>query len=682
MSQRHWNFRMGLRWQIALLGMCGVLLVGVIYFAGLRSQEALQRNADTATKLKMLVDDVAQGFLRIYQTDTEFLLRRDERLFAVHDALVEEMGIRLAAIDTITRSLPSGQPLGRATAIRPGLNNYVARFRNVAAAQRGVGLNENDGLEGRLRQAVHRIETRLSEFNELKLTNLMLMMRRHEKDFLLRGDEKYGAEIVKRGEEFSKELAASSIATAVKEEIQGLLSSYQQSFMALMVGRSSLKDESNDLSQIFASIGPLIAEVKTAAVNRFDEAQATISASRETTTAAMLWAIGVTILCSGALSVYVGMRTTKPLGALAAAMERAAAGDHGVDIPPLMRRDEIGAISRAFAVFQEGMRENARLSTEQQRALAENQRLAADNRAREEREIAEKSVAAQREDAARKTTMRKLANEFEAAIGGIIEAVSSTSMELESAAATLTKTADATRQLATTLTAASEEASTNVQTVASASEGLGSSVTEVGTQVQAASRIASEAVRQAESTDVRVRELSSSAIRIGNVVKLISAVAEQTNLLALNATIEAARAGDAGKGFAVVAQEVKALAGQTAKATEEISAQVIGMQQATDASVAAITEIADTIGRIAQISSIIAAAVEEQTTATQQISRNVGEAAQGTARVAVNITEMNRGASETGAASTRVLLSANSLAHESSRLKLEAQKFLDSITAS
>src|SRR5207237_1395922 len=214
---------------------------------------------------------------------------------------------------------------------------------------------------------------------------------------------------------------------------------------------------------------------------------------------------------------------------------------------------------------------------------------------------------------------------------------------LEAAARTLTKTAEVTQELSGAVAAASEQASANVQSVASATEEMTSSVNEISRQVQESSRIAVEAVKQAQQTDARINELSKAAGRIGDVVKLITAIAEQTNLLALNATIEAARAGEAGRGFAVVASEVKQLASQTAKATDEIGTQIAGMQTATQDSVAAIKEIGGTINRISEIASTIAAAVEEQGAATQEIARNVGEAARGTQQVASNITNVNRG---------------------------------------
>jgi len=361
------------------------------------------------------------------------------------------------------------------------------------------------------------------------------------------------------------------------------------------------------------------------------------------------------ILTTGMMLV-VARRITGPLREIQESMLKLAGGDLLAEVPFTGRKDEIGALGTAMQAFKDGMIDADRLRKDQKEAEAR--------------------VATQRT-----TDMQKLADDFQAAIGNIVEAVSSASMGLESAAGTLTKTAEMTQQLSGVVASASEDASANVQSVASAAEEMTGSVNEIARRVHESSKIAGDAVKQAEKTDACITQLSTAASRIGDVVKLITAIAEQTNLLALNATIEAARAGESGKGFAVVAQEVKALAAQTAKATGEIDAQISNMQAATQDSVVAIKEISATIGRIAEIASAIAAAVEQQGAATQEISRNVQHAAQGTAQVATNIADVNRGASETGTASSQVLGSAQSLARESGHLKIEVEKFLRMVRA-
>ena len=352
---------------------------------------------------------------------------------------------------------------------------------------------------------------------------------------------------------------------------------------------------------------------------------------------------------------YVGRGVVRRLVLLQNSMKSIAAGDLSAEIVT-SGSDEIADMAEALQVFKSNMLES--------------------NRLRAERSEAEKHVHAQR-----RTEMRKLADEFEAAVGEIVQMVSSASTELETSATTLTRTAEQTQQLSGRVEAASEEASSNVRSVATATEEMSASISEITRQVQESNRIAGEAVNQAEVTDVRINELSKAALRIGDVVNLITSIAEQTNLLALNATIEAARAGESGRGFAVVAQEVKALAAQTASATNEISTQIAGMQVATQESVLAIKQIGITISRISEIAATIATSVNQQGDATQEIARNVEQAAQGTSQVATNIVDVNNGARETGSASAKVLSSAQSLSGESNRLKLEVGRFLDTVRA-
>jgi len=375
---------------------------------------------------------------------------------------------------------------------------------------------------------------------------------------------------------------------------------------------------------------------------------------------AMLWKIVgiVALLALPAIGLIalVGWKVSVSIRRVGTKMQVLADGDLAIELPDAERRDEIGQMARAVEIFRDSLAEGVRLRAEQEQ---------------------QKALAAEQ----RKLDMYKLAYDFEGAVGEIIETVSSSATNLELSAGTLTSSAERSQELAVAVAAASNEASTNVQSVASATEELTSSVTEISRQVQGSARIAGEAVEQARQTNDRVGELAKAASRIGDFVNLINTIAAQTNLLALNATIEAARDGDAGRGFAVVASEVKLLAEQTAKATGEIREQINSIQTATGASVVAIAEIGETIGKMSEIAFTIASAVEEQGAATQEISRNVQQAAQGTMQVCSDITDVQRGASETGAASSHVLSAARLLSGESNRLKLEASKFLNSVRA-
>ncbi|OPY95245.1 hypothetical protein A5906_09325 [Bradyrhizobium sacchari] len=365
----------------------------------------------------------------------------------------------------------------------------------------------------------------------------------------------------------------------------------------------------------------------------------------------------LSLLLGLALSVFTSRSISKPLRKLTASMLDLADGNFDVVLHGLRRKDEIGEIANAVQRFKVRAVEKAEAETE---AKLVQDRIAAEQR---------------------KSDMRRLADAFEAAIGEIVETVSSASTELEASALSLAKTAESTQRLSTAVASVSERASTNVQSVASATEEVSISVNEIGRQVQESARIAGEAVRKAESADKRVLALSEAAGKVGDVIQFINTIASQTNLLALNATIEAARAGDAGRGFAVVASEVKTLADQTREATKEISDQIFGIQSSTKESVTSIKEVGGVIGRISEICSAIASAVEEQGAANQEIARNVQQAAIGASQVASNIAEVNRCADQTGTASTQVLAAAKSLAEDSNRLKLEVQRFLATVAA-
>ncbi|WP_236025350.1 methyl-accepting chemotaxis protein [Arenibaculum pallidiluteum] len=360
-------------------------------------------------------------------------------------------------------------------------------------------------------------------------------------------------------------------------------------------------------------------------------------------------------LALGSLWV-VARRIVGPLTGMTDAMGRLAAGDKTVSVPGAGRRDEIGRMADAVQVFKANMIENERLAAAHEAAKAS-------------------------AEAERRAAMLKLADTFEASVKGVVETVASSATEMQGAATAMSATAEQASRQAMAVASASEQASANVQTVATATEELSASIQEIGRQVAASSTIASQAVQETRRTSETISGLVEASRQIGAVVELINSIAGQTNLLALNATIEAARAGDAGKGFAVVASEVKALATQTARATEEIQGKVQEIQAATGGAKAAVEGIEETIARMNEIAGAIAAAIEQQGAATQDISANVQQAARGTQEVSSNISGVNQAAAETGSAASQVLGAAGGLSKEAETLRREVASFIATVRA-
>ncbi|HUB14250.1 MAG TPA: HAMP domain-containing methyl-accepting chemotaxis protein [Acetobacteraceae bacterium] len=442
---------------------------------------------------------------------------------------------------------------------------------------------------------------------------------------------------------------AQQAVTAFQHAVDAALDLLRQGKVAdaLNVVRGQAEDAANGVN---AALDPLI-EFANSKAAAFMQAAA---ADQAWTVQLNLGLLALAMLLGAAVSTAATRSLTRPIGGLRNCMAVLAEGKHDVAVPGVARRDEIGAMAQAVEVFRHNAAEVERLRAEQE---------------------AQKRQAAEE----RRQELHRLAESFEAQVGGVVQAVTAAASQLQAASGQMTGNAGTTSERATAVASTSQEASANVQTVASATEELAASIREIGAQVERSHAVAGRADTEAAQTTALIQKLSDSVASIGAIVALINNIANQTNLLALNATIEAARAGDAGKGFAVVASEVKGLAGQTAKATSEIAAQIASVQGDTAEAVTAIGAITKVMAEMSAISATVAAAVQEQMAATAEIARNVEQAAAGTAEVSQHVATVEVAARETGQAAQHINESAGELLRQAERLRQEVGRFLANV---
>jgi len=543
-----------------------------------------------------------------------------------------------------------------------------------------------------------------------KVLDNMLTARVFAIRFVAAGDDNDRKGAIERTDAYMKslDLLPARLKTAKQKaqaaEVKAAAVKYFEGFNAAVAAATEANTvTSKELAPAGAKLGGMVDKLRAsqaAAMQKLAEEQSAGLARSSTTSAAIAV---VAVILGFASAFFIARGITGPVAAMTGAMGRLANKEWTTEVPALDRGDEIGQMARAVQAFKEGGIENERLQAEAEKAREERlkqeeeqRRLkeeAARTEERRQREAEESKRKAEEEhrleqerlkaeaEQQRKAEMQALADSFEATVKTVVQTVSSSASEMQSSSTSMSATAEETSRQATAVAAASEQASANVQTVASAAEELSSSIQEITRQVAESARLARSAVDQAKTTGQTVDGLAEAAARIGDVVKLITDIASQTNLLALNATIEAARAGEAGKGFAVVASEVKTLANQTAKATDEIAKQIGAVQGATREAVEAIQSIAKTIEQANEVSTSIASAMEEQGAATKEISRNVQQAAAGTQEVTKNIASVTQASGEVGAAATQMNGASSELAKQAETLSTEVDRFIQKVRA-
>jgi methyl-accepting chemotaxis protein len=658
--------RMKLVYQISLLSIVALVIfavVGATQFIADQQRQAAQLTAQAAEEDLRIVETVSRQFLNARRHEKDFIIRRDVAYTAAHAEAANAVRNGLEELGSREEIGELGTQVQQAAA---AVNDYVSEFATVVELQTTVGLDQNSGLLGEMRDAASQVEKALAGVAQLEamlglsdtkdLSIALLQMRRDEKDFLARLDPAYVASVEATAKQFDAALnKAGSIKDDKKQELGNLMNSYVADFKVLAEATLAREDSLVRLGEYYTAVEPILdtlsTEIRTVA-NEMQRSAEEIAQTGVQVTFAIFVAGAIILII---MSVILARAIVSAITGLTKKMARLADNDFDVKLQEADRKDEIGEMGRSVVVFRENGLERQKLEA-QQREIDEKQRQ-------------------------RMAQQEEYIREFDDDVVAMMSEVGTAVQQLHSVSEVLRKSASTANEQSTTVSAGSEEASSNVQLVATAATELSASIHEIAGQVSDTSQMAISASEQAQTTNADIQGLNDAAVRIGEVIGLINDIAGQTNLLALNATIEAARAGEAGKGFAVVASEVKNLANQTAKATEDISAQINDIQQATKGAVGAIDEIVRMITDISERAAAVAAAVEQQTVATSEISQNVEQAASATSEISGAMQGVSAAVGETTEAAGDVRGSADNLGRQSDSLSERIDRFLEQMRA-
>ena len=636
---------------ISMMALAGFIVVGAMYYRSISVQAGIQETMDMALANEKGVNHLMEALLEARREEKNFYLRADMKYAKLHAEVIERS---LSLLEEIKDTQVDPKDKIVTEEVHSAVVGYADSFKHAVDAAQRYGLHAGEGQQGAMRAPMREIEQVLKQYNNLELENTLLLLTRYAKNFQISHDEGSVNMYAKIKKEFDALLVRSDLAVNVKKEIKSKANAYADAFKLLVELGNEKNKYNKAMRDIYVAAEPKLQLLEEHSVAREHHESKMYAESVESTFIMIISTIFGIGLLVAVIGVLIGRSISIPIGNMTSTMELLADGNLEVDIPAQEYTNEIGKMAGAVGVLKENS-----LEAEKLRADQENMKKEA--------------------EAERRKAMLELADNFEERVGGFIGGISSAATELQTTAEDMSSAAEETSTQSGVVAAASEETTANVQTVASATEELSVSIKEIQGRVGDSNKMVVQTSDQATNTNDKVRELATAAEKIGTVINLINDIASQTNLLALNATIEAARAGDAGKGFAVVASEVKTLAGQTAKATDEIATHIRGIQEATGASVTAIGEISQTIENVKKTSIAISAAVEEQGAATQEIARNVSEAATGTQEVSSNIVNVSEAAQRTGTAATQVLSAAGELSKNGEQLKTQVDAFLKEI---
>ncbi|MEZ5759371.1 MAG: methyl-accepting chemotaxis protein [Emcibacteraceae bacterium] len=685
------NFRVSTKiWSLVGLAISGFIIILVTNIVSNNYEEISRNEARKGTSLELIQSHIEASSLMVRRREKDFFLRLETQYV---DKYNQDMSTTIDWLNQAAEVTDQTKVIDAVLTLKDILERHRAQFKKVSGLWQEIGLTTQDGLYAVMQENVHALEEQLATLKNDALTVKMLMMRRHEKDFILRVETKdadgnlsngpkYVASMLERQNEFKQILSKAKIPAAVKAELVEKLNTYLDAFDQYTTKRMQLVKETALLSNIYAeSDAPFeILKVSATEISKAaNDSYENVQMLAEITIYSVIGFFG--LFCS--VVAFLTIRTTvKPIVALESSLKLISGGDYESDVPGTAQKDELGSMARVIADLRDSAKERVILEEKarqdaEEKAEQEKQRLIKEQEEIRQKAALEKEAMEKRE--AQNQEVEKLISTFDNNIQETLLKLRASSTQMRSTAGEMVEVADSTGTQASSVSDASEKMQENVATMASAIEEFSASIREANQQIQSATRLSEGAVKATEAGTESIEKLSHASKTIENVVNLINDIAEQTNLLALNATIESARAGEAGKGFAVVANEVKSLATQTATATEDIKKHIEEMQSMSSGAVNSISAIKEAITNLNDVMLGISAAIEEQEAATSEISRNVQYTADGTRQVNEKIKQVSVNADMAGSASNDVMGAASELENISEIIAANVEGFLNEV---